>query len=541
MIFFLIFASESELIPLRRFTIMINPMANISRRYLLTFALSLCSLLNVVAGEWIRINQLGYLPHSTKVAVMMCEGKPQVKAFEIRDAFTDRVVFSSNEVKPMGPLGNMGATFRLNFSKLTRNGSYYITVGECRSEVFPVNGRVYHGIADFTLNYMRQQRCGWNPFIKDSCHQKDAIIVNHPTKSGQHIDVRGGWHDAADLLQYTSTSANAIYQMMFAYMQNPTAFDDRFKADGPVYATIFGSLKGVSLTTGARAAEAHNYDLFQPGDVVYHDNMSDYSSNEPTMDGTASLTFPFSAYDIEGRSQDGVRDDNNVYEQAGGIIQGNPCEKNITLVFTADEWADGADDIIATLKKNKIKGAFFFTGKFFQLHADVVRRLVADGHYIGSHSYGHLLYSPWENRDSVLVTKQQFMDDMKKSYAMLARFGITQDKAPFFIPPYEYYNSTVCSWARQMGLQIINFTPGTGTNADYTIPSMKNYRSSDALEKRLLDYERAHTLNGHFLMFHFGTSPERIDKFYKRLPKIIKTLRHSGYNFVSLEDMIFRP
>lgn len=184
----------------------------------------------------------------------------------------------------------------------------------------------------------------------------------------------------------------------------------------------------------------------------------------------------------------------------------------------------------------KSGGAFFFTGRFFELHADVVRRLVADGHYVGSHSYGHLLYAPWENRDSMLITKQQFMDDMRQSYATLARFGITE--APFFIPPYEYYNSTVCSWARQMGLRIVNFTPGTGTNADYTIPSMKNYRSSDEIEKRLLDYEHAHTLNGHFLMIHFGTSPERADKFYKRLPQVIKALRHRGYRFVSLEDMI---
>lgn len=826
-------------------------------------AMLLCSCLNAMAGEWIRVNQLGYLPLSTKVAVMMCEDKPQVKAFEIRDAFTDEIVLSSNEIKATGPLGNMKATFRLDFSKLTRKGAYYIKVGGCRSQVFPVNGNVYRGVADFTLNYMRQQRCGWNPYIKDFCHQKDAIIMNHPTKTGQHVDVRGGWHDAADLLQYTPTSANAIYQMMFAYMQNPTAFADSFKADGtpgangipdivdeiywglawldrmnpekgelynqiaddrdhvamklpnydpadygwgknaerpvyfvdgkrqqrgkyenatmgaastagkfasdfalgsivlkpfypefaekiggkaadafqvgidkpgntqtvsvvspyiyeednwvddmelgamelyrktgdrlylskaveygrrepvtpwmgadsarhyqwypfmnmghyqlakladnqrlknefvrnlrsgiervcergrnhpflwgvpgiwcsnnlttamltqcilyrqltgdhafeemegalrdwllgcnpwgtsmivelpkggtyptqphsgfvylnkgtttgglvdgPVYATIFGSLKGVSLTTGARAAEAHNYEAFQPGDVVYHDNMSDYSSNEPTMDGTASLTFPLSAYDIEGRTQDGTEEDNNVYEQAGGIIKGNPDKKNITLVFTADQWADGADDIISALKKNKIKGAFFFTGRFFELHADVVRRLVADGHYVGSHSYGHLLYAPWENRDSMLITKQQFMDDMRRSYATLARFGITEAKAPFFIPPYEYYNSTVCSWARQMGLRIVNFTPGTGTNADYTIPSMKNYRSSDEIEKRLLDYEHAHTLNGHFLMIHFGTSPERADKFYKRLPQVIKALRHRGYRFVSLEDMI---
>ena len=130
------------------------------------------------------------------------------------------------------------------------------------------------------------------------------------------------------------------------------------------------------------------------------------------------------------------------------------------------------------------------------------------------------------------------MDDMKKSYATLSRFGISKETAPYFIPPYEYYNSTVCSWAKQMGLQIINFTPGTGTNADYTTPDMKNYRSSDTIMQRLLAYEHDHTLNGHFLMVHFGTSPARTDKFYKRLPQMIKKLRQRGYTFVSVEQMI---
>lgn len=79
---------------------------------------------------------------------------------------------------------------------------------------------------------MRQQRCGYNPFLKDSCHVHDGYIVYHPTKTGQHIDVRGGWHDATDYLQYTTTSANAIYQMMFAYQENPEAFGDAYNAAG---------------------------------------------------------------------------------------------------------------------------------------------------------------------------------------------------------------------------------------------------------------------------------------------------------------------
>jgi hypothetical protein len=198
------------------------------KSYILSLLFVCLTFSSAKAGEWIRINQLGYLPRATKVAVLMSNEDIRVSTFDVIDAFSGKVIFHSNvgEVKATGALGNMKATYRLNFSRLTRQGSYYIKVSETVSPRFPINGAVYNGTADFVLKYMRQQRCGFNPFLKDSCHTKDAYIVYHPTKTGQHIDVRGGWHDASDCLQYTTTSANAIYQMMFAYQQNPGAFGD---------------------------------------------------------------------------------------------------------------------------------------------------------------------------------------------------------------------------------------------------------------------------------------------------------------------------
>lgn len=73
--------------------------------------------------------------------------------------------------------------------------------------------------------------------------------------------------------------------------------------DGPVYETIFSSLKGVNLTDDMPHVVSNAYEKFQPGDVVYHDVTHDYSTNEPTMDGTASLTFPLSFYQAEGAAQ----------------------------------------------------------------------------------------------------------------------------------------------------------------------------------------------------------------------------------------------
>ena len=819
---------------------------------------ALFATLALPAQQWIRINQLGYLPQATKVAVLMSRDAADIRSFTVVDAFTGQTVFTSGKVTPTGPLGQMKGTWRLDFSGLTEQGSYRIVAGDTQSDIFPVNGAVYNGTADFVLNYMRQQRCGYNPFLRDSCHLKDGIIEYHPTKSGQRIDVTGGWHDATDYLQYTTTSANAIYQMMFAYEQNPGVFgdycqanglpgangipdiideiywgldwldrmnpekgeyynqiaDDRdhigmrhpstdpadygygpgngrtvyfvtgepqirgrkagrinettgvasitgkfasdfafgskilapyypefaakigakaadaFQAgvdkpgncqtasvaltyiyeednwvddmelaamelyrqtgdrdfiekavrygrkepvtpwmgadsalhyqwypfmnmghvriaengnaaqkaefirnlrtgiertwekaagtpflygipniwcsnnltsamltqcilyrtmsgdttyeemegalrdwlfgcnpwgvsmvielpkggvyphqphssyvhlglgnttggivDGPVYSTIFNSLFGVNMEGGT------NYMEFQPDRMVYHDSIHDYSTNEPTMDGTACLTFPLSFYQEEGRRQTGAAEDRNVYVN-GGIERTDPSQKHITLVFTAADKADGAQRILSTLKQKGIQGAFFFTGEFFDRFPDVVRQLLADGHYVGSHSYGHLLYMPWGDRDSLLVTKEEFVADMMKSYAKLAEFGITKADAPYFIPPYEYYNDTVASWAKELGLQIVNYTPGTRTNGDYTTPDMKNYLSSKYLKKNLFDYEAAHTLNGHLLLIHFGTEASRKDKFYDELPSIIDRLRKKGYEFVPLKEAV---
>lgn len=202
------------------------------KRILLSVAMVLCCAHFAFAGQWIRINQLGYLPESIKVAVFISEEPVDVSLFEIVNAETGKSVKAFTSVQSTGKYGTMNSTYRLNFSEFELSGKYYLKVGETKSPEFPINTSVYDGTADFLLNYMRQQRCGYNPHVQDSCHTHDGYILYHPTKTGQHIDVTGGWHDATDYLQYTTTSANAIYQMMFAYQQNPGAFKDNYDARG---------------------------------------------------------------------------------------------------------------------------------------------------------------------------------------------------------------------------------------------------------------------------------------------------------------------
>ncbi|MDD4819798.1 MAG: polysaccharide deacetylase family protein [Flavobacteriales bacterium] len=226
----------------------------------------------------------------------------------------------------------------------------------------------------------------------------------------------------------------------------------------------------------------------------------------------------------------------------GGINRGDRSEKKITLVFTSDGYTDGFQTIRATLKKHGIKGAFFFTGNFYRLEkcAPIVKALKKDGHYLGPHSDKHLLWCAWEKRDSLLVDKVQLIKDVMDNYAEMARFGIKLKNAPFMIPPYEYYNAQTAVWANDLGVQFVNFSPGTGSNADYTTPDARNYRSSQLLFDNILKYEDSEKdgLNGYFLMIHFGTDPKRTDKLYDRMDELITELQKRGYRFVPITEQV---
>jgi hypothetical protein len=182
--------------------------------------------------RWIRVNQLGYLPKSIKVAVLIIKDDYEAVTFQVCNAKTNQIVFSSSEIKAYGKFAAFEKGYRLDFSALEEEGEYYIKIERDKSPVFKIAKDVYKGTADFLLNYMRQQRCGYNPFLKDSCHTHDGFIIYHPTLDSSFIDVRGGWHDASDYLQYVTTSATATFQMLFAYQQNPESFGDLFDANG---------------------------------------------------------------------------------------------------------------------------------------------------------------------------------------------------------------------------------------------------------------------------------------------------------------------
>jgi hypothetical protein len=187
------------------------------------------------SSAWIRINQLGYTPGGVKVAVWCSKENIAVKTFQLVDAKTKKFVHSGPAGKAFGAYGPFLQTYRLNFSKFVKPGRYYLQAGGAKSPEFEIGEDVYKGAADFCLRYMRQQRTGFNPYLKDSCHTHDGYVL-YGQKAGipdsTHVDVVGGWHDASDYLQYSATSANATYHLLAAYRDFPTIFADEKQSNG---------------------------------------------------------------------------------------------------------------------------------------------------------------------------------------------------------------------------------------------------------------------------------------------------------------------
>ena len=295
--------------------------------------------------------------------------------------------------------------------------------------------------------------------------------------------------------------------------------------DGPVYRSIYESLLGIELFYKDEFAP------FQFGEAVYHDDPGDYSTNEPTMDGTASLSFYLSSMEKEGKLQ---KDKLNTETDAfGAIVKMNTDRKVIHLIFSADTQFEGGEQILQTLTKNNVKASFFLTGnclrdKDFE---PLIKRIIKTGHFVGAHSDNHLLYAPWDNRQKSLVSADSLINDLRKNMDELEKYGLDVSQIKWYLPPYEYYNRDHVRLIASQGQNTVNFTPGLRTAADYTTPDMPNYMSSQALIDQLFAFEAEKGLNGSIILIHPGTHPDRKDKLYSRLDEIIKNLKKKGYGF----------
>ncbi|MEI9960681.1 MAG: glycoside hydrolase family 9 protein [Limisphaerales bacterium] len=169
---------------------------------------------------FIRVNQLGFEVKDTKTAMAFSQSDVP-KTFSVVNITTGKSIFNGKAKRITGVVwGQFTNHVELDFSALEKPGEYCIRMGEATSPPFTIGKNIYDNLPDELLEFMREQRCGYNPWLGTNCHQLDGRTAFGPLPDATAIDATGGWHDAGDLLKYLLTSGNATAQMLLAYELN---------------------------------------------------------------------------------------------------------------------------------------------------------------------------------------------------------------------------------------------------------------------------------------------------------------------------------
>ncbi len=172
-----------------------------------------------------RVNLKGYPVNMPKRAVLLS-----------REALTQPVVtLKTKEGKTIStykctPADEVWFPFAQNyvidFSDLRKPGRYYIELAGSmyKSQEFEIGA--YPAWQEDVVDFIKTQRCGFNPFIAKHCHQKDGLSFFGIRRDSTRIDATGGWHDAGDQLKYLITSSNTTARLLMAYQMRPDGFRD---------------------------------------------------------------------------------------------------------------------------------------------------------------------------------------------------------------------------------------------------------------------------------------------------------------------------
>lgn len=224
----------------------------------------------------------------------------------------------------------------------------------------------------------------------------------------------------------------------------------------------------------------------------------------------------------------------------GAIRRGPTSARRLALVFTGHDHAEAGETILDELAKHRAQGSFFLTGDFLANPrlAPLIKRIVAEGHYLGPHSDKHLLYCEWEPPKKRLVSREEFDDDLTANLRKIA--GFTPERPVYFLPPYEHADAEIARWTEARGMRLVNFTHGTRSNADYTEDDAPNFVPSREILESILRRERddPHGLSGFLLLLHIGTSPKRTDKFADHFDDLLNRLAERDYEFVRVDELL---
>ena len=126
---------------------------------------------------------------------------------------------------------------------------------------------------------------------------------------------------------------------------------------------------------------------------------------------------------------------------------GNTEEKVIYLTFDAGYENGCTAKILDTLKKHQVPAAFFLVGNYLERNADLVRRMVAEGHIVGNHTMHH--------PDMSKISEKESFSQELKGLEDLFREVTGKELPKYYRPPQGIYSEENLKMAQELGYRTV--------------------------------------------------------------------------------------
>ena len=193
---------------------------------------------------------------------------------------------------------------------------------------------------------------------------------------------------------------------------------------------------------------------------------------------------------------------------------GNTKEKVIYLTFDAGYENGCTAKILDILKKHQVPAAFFLVGNYMERNADLVRRMVEEGHIVGNHTMHHKDMSQINEKEA-FAKELTDLEDLFRN--------ITGKELPkYYRPPQGIYSQENLRMAKDLGFQTVFWSLAyvDWNNNDQPTPE-------EAFQKLL---PRTH--NGAVVLLH-STSETNAEI----LDELLTKWKEQGYTFASIEKL----
>lgn len=195
------------------------------------------------------------------------------------------------------------------------------------------------------------------------------------------------------------------------------------------------------------------------------------------------------------------------------VVHGDRSSRKIALTFDAGWEFEPTSDILDALAKHGIHATFFLTGRWVAKNPDLTRRIAAEGHEIGNHTYAH--------RSLIGLSAGEIAQEVEKTDQLVLKLTGHSTK-PLVRVPYGARDSRVLSILREQGYRSIYWDVDSWDG-------FKRGISATEVEKRVVGKTR----NGSIVLMHCGSRATA-----DALDSILQKLISAGYEPVTVSELV---